>query len=237
MKRHKIISASIAVLLLTGWTTFKNDNKYADDFLEFWTDVNENYAYLDKKHTDWDKVKTIYLPQAQNAKNRNELISVFENALETLYDNHFSLNTNLQSSTRLVPTGLDIWAEWINDKPIVTEVRKGFSADKAGIKNGMEIISINGIPIEQAVNNRIGKCITNIDTEVKNYVLRQLLAGTYLTQRVIVVKQNDKKTTIKLDEQTVILQTIINIIHCLTSRPLTITLAISNSTIHWDKHM
>jgi carboxyl-terminal processing protease len=60
MKRHKIISASIAVLLLTGWTTFKNDNKYADDFLEFWTDVNENYAYLDKKHTDWDKVKTIY---------------------------------------------------------------------------------------------------------------------------------------------------------------------------------
>ena len=200
MKRHKIISASIAVLLLTGWTTFKNDNKYADDFLEFWTDVNENYAYLDKKHTDWDKVKTIYLPQAQNAKNRNELISVFENALETLYDNHFSLNTNLQSSTRLVPTGLDIWAELINDKPIVTEVRKGFSADKAGIKNGMEIISINGIPIEQAVNNRIGKCITNIDTEVKNYALRQLLAGTYLTQRVIVVKQNDKKTTIKLDE-------------------------------------
>jgi len=200
MKQNQILFTSIAFLLLTGMTSFKHENKFADDFLEFWTDVNDNYAYFDKKHTDWNKVKTVYLPQAQNAKNKNELITIFENALEELYDNHFSLNTNLKSSTRLVPTGLDIWAEWINDKPIITEVRKGFSADKAGVKNGMEIISINGIPIEQAVNNRIGKCITNIDTEVKNYALRQLLAGTYLTQRVIVVKQNGKTITINLDE-------------------------------------
>jgi C-terminal processing protease CtpA/Prc len=200
MTPHKIIVTSIAILLLTGLTSFKHDTKFADDFLEFWNDVKDNYAYFDKKHTDWNKVKTVYLPQAANAKNKNELITIFENAVEELYDNHFSLNTNLKSSTRLVPTGLDIWAEWINNKPVITEVRKGFSADKAGVKNGMEIISINGIPIEQAVNNRIGKCINNIDSEVKNYALRQLLAGTYLTQRVIVVKQNGKTRTINLDE-------------------------------------
>lgn len=50
------------------------------------------------------------------------------------------------------------------------------------------------------MNNRIGKCINNADTEVKNYALRQLLAGNYLTQRVIVVKQNDKTSTINLDK-------------------------------------
>lgn len=200
MARHKTIFTFITLSLLVGLSSFKQDNKYADDFLEFWTDVKDNYAYFDKKHTDWNKAKSIYLPQAQNAKNRNELIIIFENALEELYDNHFSLNTNLASSTRLVPTGLDIWAEWIKDKPIITEVRKGFSAENAGLKNGMEIISINGIPMGQGVNNRIGKCITKIDTEVKNYALRQLLAGTYLTQRIIVVKQNGKTTTIKLDE-------------------------------------
>ena len=188
------------VVLLTPTTSFKNDNKFADDFLEFWTDIKDNYAYFDKKHTDWEKVKTFYLPQAQNAKDKNELITIFENAIEELYDNHISLNTNLKSSTRLVPTGLDIWAKWINGKPIITEVRKGFSADKAGVKTGMEIISINDIPIEQAVNNRIGKCINNADTEVKNYALRQLLAGNYLTQRVIVVKQNDKTSTMNLDK-------------------------------------
>jgi carboxyl-terminal processing protease len=200
MKKKQILFLSIAFLLLTAMTSLKSDNKYGDDFLEFWTDVKDNYAYFDKKHTDWEKVKNVYLPKAEKAQNRNELITVFENALEELYDNHFSLNTNLQSSTRLVPTGLDIWAQWINDKAIITEVRKGFSADKAGIQNGMEIVSINGVPIEQAVNNRIGKCITTIDTEVKNYALRQLLAGTYLIQRVLVVKQDGKTRQINLDK-------------------------------------
>jgi Tricorn protease C1 domain len=88
--RYKIIFASIAVLLLTGCASYKGDTKFADDFLEFWTDVKDNYAYFDKKQTDWDKVRTVYLPQAKNAKNRDELITVFENALEELYD--ISLN-------------------------------------------------------------------------------------------------------------------------------------------------
>jgi len=199
MFRRKIIFL-LTIFLLNGLTSFKPYDEFADDFIEFWTDVKDNYAYFDKKHTDWEKVKTFYLPRAENAKNRNELITIFENALGELYDDHFSLNTNLRSSTRLVPTGLDIWAEWINGKAIVTEVRKGFSADIAGVENGMEIVSINGVAIKLAVTNRIGTCISNIDTEVKNYTLRQLLAGTYLTQRVIVVKQNGKATTISLDE-------------------------------------
>ena len=200
MVKCKIIFVSVAVFFLTGCAAKKDDTRFADDFLEFWNDVKNNYAYFDKKQTDWNKVKTIYLTQAKNAKNREGLIAVFENALEELYDNHFSLNTNLKSSTRLVPTSLDIWAEWINGKTVITEVRKGFSADKAGVKDGMEIISINDMPVEHAVNNRIGKCITNVDMEVKNYALKQLLAGTYLKDRVIVLKENGKTSTINLDK-------------------------------------
>jgi C-terminal processing protease CtpA/Prc len=200
MRRYCIFISAITIFLLIGLISCKHSNQYGDDFLEFWTTVKDNYSYFDKKYTDWDKVKVIYLPKAENAKSRDELVTIFENAIEELYDNHFSLNTNLKSSTRLVPTGIDIWAEWINNKAVITEVRKGFSADKAGVKAGMEIVSINNIPVEQAVSNRIGKCITNIDIEVKNYALRQLLAGTYLVQRIIVVKQNDKEVTINLDK-------------------------------------
>ncbi len=64
----------------------------------------------------------------------------------------------------------------------------------------MEIVSINGSPVEQAVSSRIGKCITLFDTEVKNYALKELLAGTYLKQRVFVVKQDGKTITLKPDE-------------------------------------
>lgn len=54
--------------------------------------------------------------------------------------------------------------------------------------------------IEEAVHRRIGKCINNIDSEVKNYALRQLLAGTYLTPRVLVVKENEETLTLNLDK-------------------------------------
>ena len=201
MKPKHLFLISIVFLLLTAMNPVMEKSKFGEDFLQFWTDVRDNYAYFDKKHTDWDQVKTVYLPQAEKAKTKDELITIFENSIEELYDNHFSLNTNLPSSTRLVPTGLDIWAEWINDKAIITEVRRGFSADKADVKNGMEIVSINDIPIEQATKNRIGKCISPIDIEVKNYALRELLAGNYLTQRVLVVKQDGKTKTIKLDKE------------------------------------
>ncbi|NEU07700.1 peptidase [Flavihumibacter sp. R14] len=186
------------VLLLS--ISFKQDRPYGKDFLEFWTTVKENYAYFDKKHTDWDKVKEVYLPLAESAKTKSELIMVLEKAIEELYDNHFSLNTNLQSSTRLVPSGSDLWAEWLSDKAYVTEVRRGFSADRAGIKPGMEISAINGVSVSEAVNRRIGKCIKKIDTEVRNYALRQLLAGTYLVPRLITFKQNGKLTTVNLDK-------------------------------------
>lgn len=200
MSLHKIKFLIIILISMSILTSFKPDNEFSADFIEFWTTVKENYAYFKNKHTDWDKVKEVYLPLAENAADRNELITIFENAIEELYDNHFALNTNLNTSTRLVPSGLDIWAEYIDGKAIVTEVRKGFSGDKAGVKNGMEIISINGIPVTQAVNERIGKCITSIDTEVRNYALRQLLAGTYLVQRIIEFKQNGEVFTVNLDE-------------------------------------
>ncbi|HVO76313.1 MAG TPA: hypothetical protein VMT35_19995, partial [Ignavibacteriaceae bacterium] len=199
-KLHNRIILANTLILFSTLIFPQQQNKFADDFLEFWATVKNNYAYFDKKNTDWDKVKSIYLPQADKAKTRDELITVLENAIEELYDNHFSLNTNLNSSTRLVPSGLDIWAEWINGKAIITEIRKGLSAEKAGCRNGMEIISINDVPIEQAVNNRIGKCIGKIDAEVRNFALKELLAGSYLKKRVIVVKENGKTLTLKPDE-------------------------------------
>jgi hypothetical protein len=110
MKLKKISFALFFFLVMTVTTSFKQQNKFVEDFLEFWSDVNDNYAYFNKKHTDWNKVKTLYLPQAENANTKEELITIFETALEELYDNHFSLNTNRQTSTRLVPSGLDVLA-------------------------------------------------------------------------------------------------------------------------------
>jgi carboxyl-terminal processing protease len=100
----------------------------------------------------------------------------------------------------LIPSGLDVWAEWENGKAIITQLRKGFSADQAGLKVDMEIISINGVPVKTAISNRIGVSLTNTTEAAESWALRALLAGTRDTRRVIEAKTaNGAKTTFQLD--------------------------------------
>lgn len=197
MKKH-----FFQFLILFVFTSFAltSDTTYLDDFREFWEDVNENYAYFDKKETDWNLVKEYYSPLALKAKSRDELINILENASEELYDNHFNLNVNLKSSARMVPSGLDLWAEIKNGKVIITEVRPGLSAANSGIRPGMEISRINNFPVDEAVKKRVGKCIKNINDEVKNFFLRQLLAGTYISGRILTLKEGETEKEFRPDE-------------------------------------
>lgn len=161
------------------------DNIYTADFIVFWETMRDNYGYFDVKKTNWDKVKEIYLPQTYAIQNKQEFIKLLENAIAELYDNHTHLLTNLSSSYRLAPSGLDIWAELENDKCIIKEVRRGSGAELCGLTAGMEIVSLNDTPAKDAVSGIIGGSISNPDNEVKNWAIRTLLAGNYETKRNI----------------------------------------------------
>jgi C-terminal processing protease CtpA/Prc len=121
-------------------------------------------------------------------RSRNDFIALLERVLAELYDNHTSLSTNLRTSPRLVPTGLDLWAEWRKGRAVVTELRSGFSAEQAGLKVGMEIISINGLLVEEAVNRRLPKALKAINLAARNWALRAVLAGTHDRPRIIKAK-------------------------------------------------
>ena len=49
---------------------------------------------------------------------------------------------------RLVPTSADVWAEYQNNKPVITEVRMKSGAEACGITAGMEIVAINDILLQ-----------------------------------------------------------------------------------------
>lgn len=174
-----------------------------------WSGLRDNYAYFDKKQTDWNSVKALYRPLLAGVKTRSEFVSLLERVLDELYDNHASLNTNLKTSPRLVPTGIDLWAEWSNGGAVITQIRRGFSAEQAGLKVGMEIISINRLPVKDAVARRLPKSLKTVNDDAKNWALRAVLAGTHdklrtITARsrrgVIAVYKLDLPTQTKVDD-------------------------------------
>jgi carboxyl-terminal processing protease len=162
--------------------------QYREDFETFWTTIKQNYAYLDKKKTDWEKVRTYYLPAADTISSRNSFVLLLEKVFYELYDHHASLNTNTMESQRLVPSGTDVWAEYRNGKPLVIEVRPGFGAAQSGLKPGMELVRFNDLPVETAIQPFMPKCLKNPDPEAKNYALRVMLAGNHINPRKMTVR-------------------------------------------------
>lgn len=164
--------------------------QYEADFDYLWQSLADDYAYFDQKQTDWNKVREIYRPQLSAVKMRNDFVVLLEAVLEELYDFHAHLNTNTASSPRLVPSGADIWAEWINERAIITEVKPESAADKAGLRVGMEIVSVNGDAVAAAVSRRVGKAVRTSDKAVRDWALRSLLAGRHNENRSVAVRSN-----------------------------------------------
>ncbi len=206
-KSKTLIRVLLAVLLLCSPVCsgsrsqeIVTPEQFTQDFDYLWSQLRDNYAYFDKKETDWTLVREIYRPRVAEVKTKREFVTLLERVLEELYDHHTHLKVNTSSSPRLVPTGLDVWAEWKNGKAVITQLREGFSAQQAGLKVGMEIVSINGLPVETAVRRRLGVALRKVTDAARNWALRVLLAGTRDTRRVIEARTgNGSKTTFRLD--------------------------------------
>jgi C-terminal processing protease CtpA/Prc len=159
--------------------------QFTQDFDYLWSQLRDNYAYFDKKETDWARVREVYRPKAAEVRDRREFVTFLERVLDELYDPHTHLKINTSRSTRLIPTGLDVWAEWRGGKAVITQLRKGFSAEQAGLRVGMEITSVNGVPVGEAVRDRLGVSLRSVNDDARGWALRALLAGTRATRRVI----------------------------------------------------
>lgn len=156
MKNQKRIAISLLICLSCSNAVAQQTSPHAQfsaDFDFLWSSLRDNYTYFDKKETDWNKVRELYRPLLSGVKNRSDFVSLLESVLDELYDNHTSLNTSLKTSPRLIPTGLDVWAEWRRGRAVITQLRKGFSAAQAGLKVGMEIISIDGLSVKESVES------------------------------------------------------------------------------------
>src|SRR3569833_481399 len=105
--------------------------------------------------------------------------------MNELYDHHCGLRANTKTSRRLVPTSADMWAEFSGDKAVITEVRKGYGAEKVGTVAGMEVIAINDVPVKEAILPFLAH---TVNAESKSFALRLALNGDHVTKRKITLK-------------------------------------------------
>lgn len=189
MVKFKLILCLLLIVSDLAW----GQTKYQKDFDEFWVNIHDNYAYLKQQDIDWEKVKEIYQPQAKSITSKDEFIRLLENVLCELYNGHSSLNTNLESSNRLVPSGQDMYVEKTGGRFIVTDLRNNHGAQKCGLKIGMEILEFNGQPVEEQLPKFLPKYANTYNSEMLQFALDMLFAGTHDKPRSITTLENGHK--------------------------------------------
>ena len=135
------------------------------------------------EHLDVAAIRAHYLTRSRAAATRDQWIGVLEDVLGELYDHHVSLGTNTSASPRLVPTGADLWGEVVGERALITEVRRGAAAERAGLRAGMVVTRIGGRATADAVAARRPAINGRGDPEAASWAFRVLLAGTHDTSR------------------------------------------------------
>jgi hypothetical protein len=177
---HLAIATLLATSLLVSraeGADFLTIEQRTEDFASFCHFVQEGYAYFDLKKTDWERACKFYAPQVASATDRDTYIEILERALGELYDPHAHLGTNTRRSYRLVPTQADLFATWSNGGAILSAVRRTSGAEVAGLLPGMEVVAINGEPIEAIVSSIEPKFLSRKDPAAREWALQVALAG------------------------------------------------------------
>ena len=172
---------------------------FLEDFDYLWMTFAAEYAYFDEKDTDWTKVRQHYRRKVEATSEGGTFISILERTLEELYDNHVHLTYNTPTSPRTVPARSDLHAEWRQEEATVLAVRAGFQAALSGVRPGDVILSINNVPITEAVQARLPISVTTPTTELHNWALNKVLAGNGSVSRTLEVSRSGQNRSFKLE--------------------------------------
>lgn len=196
----------LAVLVLAGNASAKapsdlTPEQVREDFRAFCSEVQSTYAYFDGKATRWDEVPALYDGEVRQVRTRDGLIGVLERAMNELYDDHAQLTVNTSTSPMLVPSGTDLWAEWVGTEATVTAVRHESDAERAGVRPGAIVVSVNGIPVAEACEGIIGRTVPRTDPAIRSWALRHVLAGRHGEARRIEAIQGGRRRRFDLAER------------------------------------
>jgi carboxyl-terminal processing protease len=191
MRQLKLLSSSL--LSLTASIAF-SQNKYEADFLEFWSDYNENYAYMSEQHIDWNKVKEIYLPEARQIQADYEFVHLLERVTHELHNGHITLNMSYDTSNRIIPSGADIFVEKSGSKFFITDVKENSKAAACGLKAGTEVVKFGNKPVEGQLANFLPRYAVTYDASMYSYAVNMLFAGVHNTGREITYYPDSEKT-------------------------------------------
>ena len=175
--RHAFLAACLALgVAQAAVAPPLTPRQLGEDFDAMWRAIDANYPYLGAARAEWSRARAHWRPRAARARSRPEFVAALEGALGRLRDDHVALSERTPRSPRRVPDDTDIWARFQGGAAVVEAVRTFGDADVAGLRPGLAITRIDGVPTERAVREALGGA-ARTDAQALDWALNHALAG------------------------------------------------------------
>ena len=177
-------------LLMTTGTAIASEptpEQYRDDAKSIEEIVNKHYAYLDRFPGMIMPTSDQLRREAASVHDRRSLVRYLERALIMLADHHVGIDHNVADSWPNTPA-FDLWIERCGDNYIIDGVRNQSPAENGGIAVGYELIAVDGIPIDRAVDAFWSDLGRSYGDSEASFAARLLAAGKRNAKRLLTVR-------------------------------------------------
>ena len=171
---------------------------YRDDARSLAPLINRTYAYLDRFGDAGVPISEKLSMEAERVSDRRSLLRYAERVLLTLADHHAITGSSLADSWAVVPSYADLWIVENEGVYRVDAVRSGSPAQEAGIRQGDRIVSVEGVPVQDAVSAFWADLGLPVTSERAAFAARILAAGRRDRPRRIGVQGEGAKRLLEL---------------------------------------
>ena len=152
LRMSKAVWESPAFVTPSG-ENLSDDEKLAG-LSRVWAEVKYGFVYFDHVPTlDWDSLYIAFIPKVREAKSTSEYYRVLLNMCSQLRDSHTGVNVPNVLFTEMYSRP-PVETHFVEDKVLITEVLDQ-SLEKEGIRRGLEIVSVEGMPVRQYAEERV----------------------------------------------------------------------------------
>jgi carboxyl-terminal processing protease len=146
-----------------------------DSFEHVWTTIRDKHWEKKPGGLDWDAIHAEFRPRVERAQNIDEVRGLLREMLARLHQTHFGIvpapvyQTVAEAAAGEGSPGIDLRV--LDGRAVVTRVDPGSPAERAGVKPGWIIATVDGAPLDAAV-----RAVASDSTLAELSLTRALLA-------------------------------------------------------------
>jgi len=153
--------------------------------------ISRVYAYTDRFAGQTPPSSDVLAKEAADVRDHRSLLKYGERALLALSDHHAITGASFRDSWAVVPSFADLWIVRDGARYLIDSVRDDSPSDKAGVRAGDVLVSVNDVPIDEAVTAFWADLGLPVTAERASFAARVLTAGRRDRPRKIKIRAQD----------------------------------------------